>query len=52
MKIYIGLVAGYGFTEVDGLPSNKLKKIELPIVDIKQCKREAPDECFQTIRHE
>lgn len=40
----LGLVAGYGFTEVDGKLSHKLKKIELPVVDVKICKQEAPDE--------
>lgn len=39
----LGLVAGYGYTEVDGKPSDKLKKIELPVVDVRKCKEEAPD---------
>ncbi|KAG5675846.1 hypothetical protein PVAND_005716 [Polypedilum vanderplanki] len=39
----LGIVAGYGYTEADGAPSDRLKKIELPIVDIKVCKQEAPD---------
>jgi secreted trypsin-like serine protease len=39
----IGIVAGYGYTEADGAPSDRLKKIELPIVDIKVCKQESPD---------
>lgn len=39
----IGIVAGYGYTEANGAPSDRLKKIELPIVDIKVCKRDAPE---------
>lgn len=39
----LGVVAGFGYTEKDGQPSDKLKKIELPVVDVKQCKHEAPD---------
>lgn len=39
----MGLVAGYGYTETDGNPSDRLKKISLPIVDIRQCKSEAPE---------
>lgn len=39
----IGFVAGYGYTEVDRKPSDKLKKIELPVVDVRTCKQEAPD---------
>lgn len=39
----IGMIAGYGYTQVDGEPSDKLKKIELPVVNVRICKREAPD---------
>lgn len=39
----LGTVAGYGYTEIDGQPSDKLKKIELPVVDTRICKQEAPD---------
>jgi hypothetical protein len=39
----IGSVAGYGYTEVDGKPSERLKKIDLPVVDVRTCKQEAPD---------
>lgn len=39
----MGLVAGYGYTEADSSPSDRLKKISLPIVDIRQCKSEAPE---------
>ncbi|XP_070496737.1 clotting factor C-like isoform X2 [Chironomus tepperi] len=39
----MGLVAGYGYTETDGNPSDRLKKISLPIVDIRTCKSEAPE---------
>jgi hypothetical protein len=39
----IGMVAGFGFMEVDGKPSEILKKISLPVVDVRNCKNEAPD---------
>lgn len=39
----LGMVAGYGFTEANGSPSDVLKKIQLPVVDIRVCKEEAPD---------
>jgi modular serine protease len=45
----MGVVAGYGYTEADGKPSETLKKIFLPVVDVRTCKKEAPDSFKQFV---
>lgn len=37
-----GLVAGWGYTESDGKPSDVLKTAVLPVVNFQQCRKEAP----------
>lgn len=37
----IGIVAGWGFTEFDGLTSNTLKSIQMPVINFQQCRKES-----------
>ncbi|CAO1407606.1 unnamed protein product [Diamesa tonsa] len=39
---WIGIVAGWGFTEAAAAPSETLKLTSLPVIDFKVCKQEAP----------
>lgn len=37
----VGMVAGWGFTEAEGLPSDTLKSIKMPVIDFFQCLSES-----------
>jgi hypothetical protein len=45
----MGTVAGYGFTEAGGSPSDFLKIAKLPTVSYSQCKKEAPQNFKQFV---
>lgn len=45
----MGIVAGWGYTEVDGKPSDTLKTANLPVINFQQCKREAPSDYKQFV---
>jgi hypothetical protein len=45
----IGTVSSWGFTNVDGQPSEVLKIAKLPTVEFFQCKREAPSNFKQFV---
>ncbi|XP_060535914.1 modular serine protease-like [Cylas formicarius] len=38
----LGVVTGWGYTEADGVPSDTLKKLELPYTNIDECKATLP----------
>jgi hypothetical protein len=46
---WMGLVAGWGYTEADGKPSETLKTANLPVANFQKCKKEAPPDYKQFV---